>query len=89
MTEEDHLTYMLRKRDKTISHWNTIMQRNGSFVDFEKPFPIESDTESSQDAKTSKDESATNQNVLSKKKIKKKFKQSKKEKRFPKGRLSQ
>jgi len=85
INELDHLEYILKKEKKTLSNWELIMFHSASFGDFEKPLTVETNTEPSQESKTSKNESATNQNVLNKKKVK----QSKKEKRFPKGRLSQ
>lgn len=83
----EHLEYMDRKQNKTISIWNQIMLRTGSWSDFEKPVTVESDTDSSQQAESTEDKSTTDQNVHFKSPIKQPSYKTKKQRRFPKRRI--
>jgi len=75
--EEDHLTYILKKRDRSISYFESAVKGNGLFTDFDNP--------NSNKTNFAKDKSTTKQNI----KKKRSLYQSKKDRRFPKGRLSQ
>ena len=85
----DHLDYMLKKQEKTLSLWDSVMLRGstGSWSDFEKSVTVESDTDSSQQAESTEDKSTTDQNVHFKSPIKKPSYKMKKQRRFPKRRI--
>jgi len=72
--EEDHLTYILKKRDRSISYFESAVKGNGLFTDFDNP--------NSNKTNLGKDKSKTKKH----KKNKKIFNYSKKNQRFPKGR---
>lgn len=72
MTEShaEHYEYMLKKQQRTLSLWDSIMHRSVSWSDFpnsEKPVTVESDTDFSQQTKSTEDKSTTDKNVKFKK----------------------
>ncbi len=67
---EYHYRYIKEKQEKTLKLWDLLMLRHGLFSDFEKTSTVKTNVKSSQDTKTSKDESATQKNVDSKQPIK-------------------
>lgn len=82
--EEDHLKYILRKQNKTLSNWDSVMLGKGLFSDFDK-LAIKSNTNSSQKTKATPNKSTTDQNIKNKKKVY----HSKRQRRFPLGRIEQ
>lgn len=92
---QKHLKKVLEKQEKTLKNYteqmiegkifDNINKLKESFSDFEKPLSIKTNSKSSQESKTTPDESTTDQNIRNKKVVN----HSKKDKRFPRGRLDQ
>lgn len=87
INQEEHLEYILKKEQRTLSLWDVIMHRSATWSDFsdsEKPMTVKTDSSSSQQTKSTEDESTTNKNI----KFKNPVKPAKKnEKWFPGGRI--
>jgi len=77
---EEHLEYILKKEQRTLSLWDDIMHRSVTWSDFpdsEKPMTIVADSKSDKQTKSTKDKSTTDKNVKFKIPVKTSHKENK------------
>ncbi len=76
---QEHLDYILKKEQRTLSLWDVIMHRSATWSDFQskKSVTVVTDSNSDQQTKSTKDKSTTDKNVEFKIPVKKLHKENK------------